>query len=287
MNKIILSLALVVATFSCFAQEWQTSGDNINNTNSGNVGIGTDTPSRKLDIQGENNTLRIWRGTGYSPLELSSGGDGTNNNATVRISTYGYGGSQNLTHAISNWGGNYYFQFGSSTGNFNVLRLTKGGSGFNGANACYGLLDLYTLDQIAGIRLNGNGHTFFNTGNVGIGTTTPDSKLTVKGVIHAQEVKVDLNGAVAPDYVFMDGYALPTLAETESYIKTNKHLPGIPSAQQMEEEGINLKEMNLKLLQKVEELTLHLIELQKENFRQSEFLQIQQDQITELKAKIN
>ncbi len=97
-------------------------------------------------------------------------------------------------------------------------------------------------------------------GNVGIGTTNPDSKLSVKGTIHTQEVKVDLNGSVAPDYVFEKDYPLTSLEELKSYIDQYKHLPEVPSAAAMEEDGINLKEMNLLLLKKVEELTLHVIE---------------------------
>ncbi len=124
-----------------------------------------------------------------------------------------------------------------------------------------------------------------STGNVGIGTTSPDAKLTVKGTIHTQEVKVDLNGAVAPDYVFADGYKLPELRETEAYIQANKHLPGIPSAAEMEEEGINLKEMNLKLLEKVEELTLYLIEMKNENEVQKELNKKQQEQLEALLGK--
>ncbi len=100
--------------------------------------------------------------------------------------------------------------------------------------------------------------------NVGIGTTTPDSKLTVNGTIHAKEVKVDLNGFTVPDFVFEEDYNLPPLKETEKYIQTNKHLPEVPSANEMEANGINLKELNLKLLQKVEELTLYLIEQSKD-----------------------
>jgi hypothetical protein len=96
-------------------------------------------------------------------------------------------------------------------------------------------------------------------GNVGIGTTTPDQKLTVKGIIHTEEVRVDMTFP-GPDYVFESTYNLLPLSEVESYIKVNKHLPEVPSAKQMEEEGLNLKEMNLLLLKKVEELTLHLIE---------------------------
>lgn len=101
-------------------------------------------------------------------------------------------------------------------------------------------------------------------GNVGIGTPAPDAALAVKGDIHAREVRVDLTGALeAPDYVFAEGYELLPLAQLERYIKENKHLPGVPSATEMEENGLNLKEMNLLLLKKVEELTLHLIDAYK------------------------
>ncbi len=102
-------------------------------------------------------------------------------------------------------------------------------------------------------------------GNVGIGVTTiyPDEKLTVKGKIHAQEVRVDLNGSVAPDYVFEENYNLKSLQEIETYINKNKHLPEVPSAKEMETDGVYLKKMNLLLLKKIEELTLYLIEQNK------------------------
>jgi len=111
-------------------------------------------------------------------------------------------------------------------------------------------------------------------GNIGIGTTTPDALLTVKGQIHTQEVQVDLNGAVAPDFVFesyfegksllLPSYQFPTLSEVEAFVKENHHLPGVPSAAELEEDGISLKEMNLLLLQKIEELTLYTLEQQLE-----------------------
>ncbi|GEM_PF-324551 len=101
-------------------------------------------------------------------------------------------------------------------------------------------------------------------GNLGIGTASPDMKLTVKGKIHAQEIKVDLEGAIMPDYVFEKSYPLKSLSEIEKYINQHKHLPEIPSASIVAKNGLYLKEMNLKLLQKIEELTLYTIEQEKQ-----------------------
>jgi hypothetical protein len=76
-----------------------------------------------------------------------------------------------------------------------------------------------------------------NNGNVGIGTKNPDAKLAVKGTVHTEEVKVDLN-VPAPDYVFEKNYNLRTLAEIETYINQNKHLPEVPAAKEMEANGL-------------------------------------------------
>ena len=100
---------------------------------------------------------------------------------------------------------------------------------------------------------------------MGIGTDQPDAKLTVKGNIHALGLDLDMTNALAPDYVFEKDYNLLPLSEVEAFINQNKHLPEVPSAKEMEAEGLNLKEMNLLLLKKVEELTLHVIHLNKNN----------------------
>ncbi|WP_264536597.1 tail fiber protein [Flavobacterium sp. N1736] len=100
-------------------------------------------------------------------------------------------------------------------------------------------------------------------GNVGIGTAIPDEKLTVKGKIHTQEVRVDMLGPLVPDYVFTEDYKLKTLQEVEEFIKQNKHLPEIPSAQEIEKNGLMLAEMNMSLLKKMEEMTLYMIEQNK------------------------
>jgi hypothetical protein len=102
-------------------------------------------------------------------------------------------------------------------------------------------------------------------GNVGIGTSKPREKLSVNGTIRSTEIKVEHQNW--PDYVFKDEYKLASLQETEKYIKEKGHLPGIPSAKEVGADGIALGSFNGKLLEKIEELTLHLIELQKENER--------------------
>jgi hypothetical protein len=109
--------------------------------------------------------------------------------------------------------------------------------------------------------------------NVGIGTTAPDAKLTVNGQIHTKEVKIDLSGAFAvPDYVFANDYKLKTLSEVDQYVKANSHLPEIPSAKEMAQNGMLVSEMNLSLLKKIEELTLYAIEQQKKLEAMSERL---------------
>ncbi len=111
-------------------------------------------------------------------------------------------------------------------------------------------------------RISSNGDTWFTGGDVGIGTSSPDEKLTVKGKIHAEEVRVDLS-VPGPDYVFKDDYELRSLPEVREFIETHGHLPNIPSAEEMETHGVELGAMEMKLLEKIEELTLYLLDQQK------------------------
>lgn len=106
---------------------------------------------------------------------------------------------------------------------------------------------------------NGASRIFIKAdGHVGIGTTNPNEALTVNGTIYGREVKVDLS-VPGPDYVFESDYSLLSLKELKKYIETHRHLPEVPSAKEMESNGIQLGEMNILLLKKIEELTLHLI----------------------------
>ena len=133
------------------------------------------------------------------------------------------------------------------------------------------------------VSFAGNG--IWNTnGNVGIGTINPTEMLTVKGTIGAQEIKV--SATAGADFVFEPGYELPELTALEKFVKTNKHLPDIPTAEQMVENGVNLGELNIKLLQKVEELTLYLIEKDKITLKQATLLKNQAEQLAGLEERL-
>ncbi len=104
--------------------------------------------------------------------------------------------------------------------------------------------------------------SFVINGNVGINTVASSNyKLNVKGRVRADEIVVNTTGA---DFVFDPSYKLRTLSELETFIRTNKHLPDIAPAKEMQENGVSAGEMQAKLLQKVEELTLYVIEKDKE-----------------------
>lgn len=102
-------------------------------------------------------------------------------------------------------------------------------------------------------------------GSVAIGTSNVPAgySLAVNGKAMMEEVKVVVEVSTVPDYVFADNYELLSLEETETFIKEHHHLPGVKSAEEMAAEGMELKAMNLLLLQKIEELTLQMIELEK------------------------
>ena len=117
---------------------------------------------------------------------------------------------------------------------------------------------------------------YYDGGKVGIGVVAPDKELTVNGMVHATEVLVSAMGA---DYVFEGDYGLRSLPEVENYIKSNKHLPEIPSAEEVQQNGMELGKMGTKLLAKIEELTLYAIELQKKNIELRKI-------VSELKNKI-
>jgi hypothetical protein len=223
----------------------------------GNTGIGLVAPEGKLHVKG---CAYFGNENGNSWHRIAIGGSAGN------YGSIGYGYKYSNTDFVHTYSvADYASQLRFDLGGFNFLTAPVGSAGSN-----------VPFSSALIIRQDGN---------VGIGTSSPDAKLAVKGHIHTQEVRVDLTGAVAPDYVFEKNYNLLPLSELETYITQNKHLPEVPSAKEMEVDGLNLKEMNLILLKKVEELTLHLIELSKENEAQQNTINQQQVDINTLLKK--
>jgi len=149
-----------------------------------------------------------------------------------------------------------------------------------GAN---GTQDFYIIDA----QNSTNPRLFINPqGNVSIGTADAKNyKLAVAGNIVAESITVKMQGSW-PDYVFKNTYKQPTLSDLEKYIKENGHLPKMPSAQEVEIKGINLGNMNAKLLEKIEELTLHLIAKEKQIVDQQSQLNSQNSRIDNLELLI-
>jgi hypothetical protein len=122
------------------------------------------------------------------------------------------------------------------------------------------------------------------SGNVGIGNVDPGSnKLAVNGTIKAKEIIVETTGWA--DYVFAEDYTLTSLTEVEAHIKEHKHLPGIPSAAQVAEQGVSIGDMQARLLAKIEELTLHQIEQQKMLYAQTKVIELQSKRIEDLEGR--
>ncbi|MDB5198059.1 MAG: hypothetical protein JWO92_22 [Chitinophagaceae bacterium] len=127
---------------------------------------------------------------------------------------------------------------------------------------------------------------YYNGGNVGIGTTNPHEKLSVNGTVLANKVKVSILSTDWSDYVFDKNYKLPTLEETEKFIKLNQHLPGIPSAKEVGINGLDIGNNQALLLKKIEELTLIIIEQNKEHESFKKMIQKQNMKINLLTKSI-
>ncbi|MEN7550450.1 hypothetical protein AAG747_21200 [Rapidithrix thailandica] len=229
-------------------------------------------------------------GAGYFHTEK---GEEVNKDANVSIYNTAIGDMAGLYHNS----GNYNVFLGAMagrenrTGERNVFIGYAAGSNENIQNISH---RLYIENSSSEIPLI---YGEFDKNKVGINTNSvPDGyAFAVKGKAIMEGVKVELSGdgtGVWPDYVFSDNYKLKSLAEVEEFVRENRHLPEIPSAKEVEQNGIDVAEMDAKLLQKVEELTLYLIEQNKkmEIFEktvkslQEENRQLRQE-VSELKGK--
>lgn len=158
-----------------------------------------------------------------------------------------------------------YIKSESGVGNDAVLQLTNHPTGT--ADSTWTLRVDGSESNRFQMRYNNSSRMVIDrNGNMALGITVPASgyKLSVNGKIIAEELRIQTSG-VWPDYVFHNDYKLMPLDILDQSIKTNGHLPGIPNAAEIEAEGFDSGEMQRKIMEKIEELTLYVIELKKEN----------------------
>jgi hypothetical protein len=262
------------------------------------VGIGTTNPNSRLEVgvnhdfnQDEEMRIGSYYNSKFYGIGMNYRIDG-NGSPSNHIIDYSGGARYNAISLVGN-------KVGIGTANPNS-RLEVGvdhainqdeemriGSYYN--SKFYGIGMNYRIDANGGPSnhiIDYSGGTRYNAitllnNKVGIGTANPDARLTVNGDIHATEVKVTQN--VPADYVFekyylgqsslKPDYTLLTLSEVEKFTEANHHLPNVPSAKEIKENGLLLGEMSNVLLQKVEELTLYAIDQQKTISKQTETIE--------------
>lgn len=274
---------LLITCINTYAQK------NIFPLPTGKVGIGTDSPTVQLDVRGEFSlgVLSSTGGQAYS-IGLTRAGaqlygvttnglrlGGTLSNVDAAILPNGNVGIGTVS-PVQKLDVNGVFRsngmvtlLGPGTASELNTTTKRGLYIDNGVSTSW---DLLTLRNDAGTMMRVTG-----AGNVVIGADNrPGYKLAVDGTIGARKVKVTQESWA--DYVFLPDYKLPTLEALERYVASERHLPGVPSAEEVKSNGVDLGDMNRILLEKVEELSLYIISLKKQ-------LDAQQAQITALQQQ--
>lgn len=307
-----LLLFTIVAAFALLGR---LAAQTIEVTSTG-VGIGTSTPGRKLEV---NNDLGVSTGekfianftqlAGQNGLYVGYRANGSSvtssllradNNLPITFGTSGANQAVTITNAgevgIGTTNPGVSLEVSGSASAFASTSGTyqPGASARIGNSQTNGVLDIgvnsgggawlqYTnrldLSQGYPLLLNPNG------GNVGIGATSPSYKLEVAGSVRATSFVANSN--TYADFVFKPDYKLRALSEVEAAIKANGHLPDIPSEAEAKARGIDLAQMQVKLLQKVEELTLYLVEHEKDLQVQRQTLQQVQMENAALRSRLS
>ena len=264
-------------------------------TSTGNVGIGNTSPEHKLSVSGNISSKTSTNEGGAIFLENDSK---TATDVSYRWALYNMTGSYG--NSLQFWNYNREFtaygpkltiaddgSVGIGTTTPTAKLQVNGSAKFQGNTFFTGDYSEWfdEANRPLAIAYNRNSNVYLvagtSTGNVGIGTNAPREKLSVNGKIRAHEIKVEQ--ANWPDYVFEDSYKNLSLKEVEKFIKKNKHLPDMPTAAAIEKNGLALGEIVKLQQQKIEELTLHLIQQEKLISTALEKIDIQQKEIQNLK----
>ena len=181
----------------------------------------------------------------------------------------GKASSNGLSSSVANIYGGTLIKGTSDTSNNGELRISTTTGSWTGDNLViaqksdHALIETWGASKPLVLMLgSGSGSSNIYRGNVGIGTTRPKQKLSVNGAILAKEVIVSTASSNWPDYVFNKDYKLQTLTQVKEFIAENNHLPNMPSAEEVADKGITLGDMQKKQMEKIEELTLYLIQLE-------------------------
>lgn len=231
----------------------------------GEVGIGTLTPIAKLHIPSGQDADLSSAANGFIMLGLGTGQNLVMDNNEIMVRN-NYSGTSTLS--LQNDGGE--LAIGARTtinraGEALALNGNNPGMSFYQNGVFRSFINQSASELYIGVNA-GNLH-LDATGQVAIGNVIPAAsayKLTVTGKIICEELKVKLVSSVWPDYVFDKKYKLKSLTDVEKFIAKNKHLPNIPSAAEVEKNGIEVGDMQKKMMEKIEELTLYIIDLQKQ-----------------------
>lgn len=280
--RFLLSTTLLLASLTVSAQSlfvpggFSTSGVGTS-TVSGNVGIGASYPSSKLHVFSTSSSLATFQfenSPNYPRLNIIGNPtriDLTLGSSSTSATDLGFNTVSVPNALVIKGDGKVGIGINpdSYSGKFNVLGSSTTLAIFQHTNANNPRININAAPNDMTIQADGSSSGV----NLILGTSGANSDLMklsatgwvwVKGKLGAKEIQVEAN-CPWPDYVFASDYRLMPLHEVESYIEKNQHLPDVPSAGDVNADGVNVVEMDAALLKKIEELTLYMIDLKNEN----------------------